>query len=140
MDLLTHLTTALPDDDEVGKQIGPYKLLKKIGEGGGGNVYLAEQSRPVRRQVALKIIKAGMDTKSVITPFRSRAAGAGHDGTSSHRACSQCRRDGYRAAVFRHGTGARGKNYHVLRYARLEYPSAAFPSLSRSAAQFSTRT
>ncbi|MBN2162101.1 MAG: serine/threonine protein kinase [Pontiellaceae bacterium] len=70
-DFFSNLTSSLPDDDEVGKQIGPYKLLQKIGEGGVGNVYLAEQSRPVRRQVALKIIKAGMDTKSVITRFEA---------------------------------------------------------------------
>ena len=69
--LFNGLTEALPDDDEVGKQIGNYKLLQKIGEGGVGNVYLAEQSKPVRRQVALKIIKAGMDTKSVITRFEA---------------------------------------------------------------------
>ena len=62
---------SFPDDDEVGKQIGNYKLLQKIGEGGVGNVYLAEQSKPVRRQVALKIIKAGMDTKSVIARFEA---------------------------------------------------------------------
>jgi len=63
--------TLLPDDDEVGKQIGNYKLLQKIGEGGVGNVYLAEQSKPVRRQVAMKIIKAGMDTRSVIARFEA---------------------------------------------------------------------
>ena len=65
------LKTILPDDDEVGKQIGNYKLLQKIGEGGVGNVYLAEQTKPVRRQVAFKIIKAGMDTKSVIARFEA---------------------------------------------------------------------
>ncbi|MBN2162888.1 MAG: serine/threonine protein kinase [Pontiellaceae bacterium] len=70
-EFLKNLTEALPDDDEVGKQIGNYKLLHKIGEGGVGNVYLAEQSKPVRRQVALKIIKAGMDTKSVIARFEA---------------------------------------------------------------------
>ena len=66
-----NMEKVLPDDDEVGKQIGNYKLLQKIGEGGGGNVYLAEQSKPVRRQVALKIIKLGMDTKSVIARFEA---------------------------------------------------------------------
>jgi serine/threonine protein kinase len=64
-----NLRSVLPDDDEVGKQFGPYKLLQRIGKGGAGSVYLAEQSRPVRRQVALKIIKRGMDTKSVIARF-----------------------------------------------------------------------
>ncbi|MBN2162216.1 MAG: serine/threonine protein kinase [Pontiellaceae bacterium] len=61
----------LPDDDAVGKQIGPYKLLQKIGEGGIGNVYLAEETAPIRRQVAFKIIKLGMDTQSVIARFEA---------------------------------------------------------------------
>ncbi|MBN2164192.1 MAG: serine/threonine protein kinase [Pontiellaceae bacterium] len=65
------MRSALPDDGEVGRQIGPYKLLQKIGEGGAGDVYLAEQIKPVRRQVALKIIKAGMDTQSVIARFEA---------------------------------------------------------------------
>ena len=65
------MKSALPDDDEVGTQLGNYKLLQKIGEGGAGNVYLAEQIKPVRRQVALKLIKAGMDTKSVIARFEA---------------------------------------------------------------------
>jgi hypothetical protein len=47
-----------------GTQIGPYKLLEQIGEGGFGIVFLAEQVRPVMRKVALKIIKPGMDTRT----------------------------------------------------------------------------
>ena len=70
-DFFEGATSVLPDDDEVGKQIGPYKLLQKIGEGGAGDVYLAEQLKPVRRQVALKLIKAGMDTKNVIARFEA---------------------------------------------------------------------
>jgi serine/threonine protein kinase len=58
-------------DEEVEKQIGPYKLLQKIGEGGCGAVYMAEQEKPVRRRVALKIIKLGMDTKNVIARFNA---------------------------------------------------------------------
>jgi serine/threonine protein kinase/WD40 repeat protein len=54
-----------------GDQIGPYKILKRLGEGGWGMVYLAEQTVPVRRRVALKVIKLGMDTKSVIARFES---------------------------------------------------------------------
>ncbi len=50
---------------------GPYKVLEKIGEGGYGEVYLAEQREPVTRRVALKIIKPGMDTKQVIARFES---------------------------------------------------------------------
>jgi hypothetical protein len=58
-------------DDFIGKDIGPYKLLQKIGEGGCGVVYMAEQEKPVRRRVALKIIKLGMDTKSVVARFEA---------------------------------------------------------------------
>src|SRR5450432_2777105 len=54
---------------ESGDRIGNYKLLEQIGEGGCGVVYMAEQEQPVRRRVALKIIKLGMDTESVIARF-----------------------------------------------------------------------
>jgi serine/threonine protein kinase len=55
----------------LGTRIGNYKLLQKIGEGGCGVVYMAEQERPIRRRVAFKIIKLGMDTKSVIARFEA---------------------------------------------------------------------
>jgi serine/threonine protein kinase len=58
-------------DEQLGCRVGRYKLLQKIGEGGCGVVYLAEQEKPVRRQVALKIIKLGMDTKGVIARFEA---------------------------------------------------------------------
>jgi serine/threonine protein kinase/tetratricopeptide (TPR) repeat protein len=54
-----------------GTVIGPYKLLQQIGEGGMGAVYMAEQTEPVRRQVALKIIKPGMDSAQVIARFEA---------------------------------------------------------------------
>src|SRR5205814_10020332 len=54
-----------------GDRIGRYKLLQQIGEGGCGIVYMARQEEPVRRQVALKIIKLGMDTRSVIGRFEA---------------------------------------------------------------------
>src|SRR5512145_947274 len=49
-----------------GTQIGPYKLLQQIGEGGFGVVFMAEHTEPVRRKVSLKVIKPGMDTRQVI--------------------------------------------------------------------------
>jgi WD40 repeat protein/serine/threonine protein kinase len=58
-----------PQAEGPGTVIGPYKLLEQIGEGGMGIVYMAEQIKPVRRKVALKIIKPGMDTKQVIARF-----------------------------------------------------------------------
>jgi WD40 repeat protein/serine/threonine protein kinase len=54
-----------------GDRIGRYKLLEKIGEGGMGVVYMAQQEEPVRRRVALKIIKLGMDTKQVVARFEA---------------------------------------------------------------------
>src|SRR5512145_2235521 len=55
----------------LGTRVGPYKLLQVIGEGGFGIVYMAEQEQPIRRRVALKIIKLGMDTKEVIARFEA---------------------------------------------------------------------
>ncbi len=55
----------------VGKVLGPYKLMELIGEGGFGVVYVAEQSHPIRRRVAVKLIKAGMDTRQVIARFEA---------------------------------------------------------------------
>src|SRR3954447_17413844 len=49
-----------------GMVIGPYKVLQQIGEGGMGTVFMADQTRPVHRKVALKVIKAGMDSRHVI--------------------------------------------------------------------------
>ncbi len=65
----TLLTTPLTEGP--GMKIGRYKLLQLIGEGGFGVVYMAEQEEPIRRKVALKIIKLGMDTKQVIARFEA---------------------------------------------------------------------
>src|SRR5262245_8322588 len=55
-----------PIAERPGTVIGPYKLMEQIGEGGMGLVFVAEQQQPVRRRVALKVIKPGMDTRPVI--------------------------------------------------------------------------
>ena len=57
--------------EKPGDKIGHYKLLQKIGEGGCGVVYMAEQEEPVRRLVAFKVIKLGMDTKQVVARFEA---------------------------------------------------------------------
>jgi len=61
----------VPVAEQVGDTIGNYRLLRQIGEGGCGAVYLAEQLRPVQRRVALKVVKLGMDTREVITRFQN---------------------------------------------------------------------
>ena len=66
----TTLVVNVPSE-KPGDKIGRYKLLQQIGEGGCGVVYMAEQEEPVRRRVALKVIKLGMDTKSVIARFEA---------------------------------------------------------------------
>src|SRR5262249_49544760 len=57
--------------EKPGTVIGPYKLLQQIGEGGFGVVFMAEQTVPVRRKVAVKVIKPGMDTRQVIARFEA---------------------------------------------------------------------
>jgi serine/threonine protein kinase/Tfp pilus assembly protein PilF len=82
--------------------IGPYKLLQVIGEGGFGSVYMAEQERPVRRRVALKLIKLGMDTKQVVARFeaeRQALAMMDHPGI---------------ARVFDAGATSTGRPYFVM--------------------------
>ncbi|MDQ2839713.1 MAG: tetratricopeptide repeat protein [Acidobacteriota bacterium] len=87
-----------------GTAIGPYSLVELIGEGGMGEVWLAEQKRPVRRRVAIKLIKAGMDTREVITRFESeRQALALMD----HPAI---------AKVFDAGTTPQGRPYFAMEY------------------------
>ena len=60
-----------PAVEQAGTMIGPYKLIEEIGEGGMGSVFMALQKEPVRRKVALKVIKAGMDTKEVVSRFEA---------------------------------------------------------------------
>src|SRR5262245_57636198 len=57
--------------EKAGDTIGRYKLREKVGEGGWGAVYVAEQEEPVRRRVALKVIKPGMDSRQVIARFEA---------------------------------------------------------------------
>ncbi len=84
--------------------VGPYRLLEQIGEGGMGLVYLAEQETPIRRRVALKVIKVGMDTKEVIARFESeRQALALMDHPNI-------------AKVFDAGTTPGGRPYFVMEY------------------------
>jgi len=62
---------AHPPEDVIGGTIGRYKVLELLGEGGCGSVYVAEQTEPIRRRVALKVIKLGMDSKAVVARFEA---------------------------------------------------------------------
>ncbi|MEM8680368.1 MAG: serine/threonine-protein kinase, partial [Planctomycetota bacterium] len=67
----TGATSDWTEEDQSGSRIGPYKLLQQIGEGGMGVVYMAEQVEPVKRRVAIKIIKPGMGSKRVVARFEA---------------------------------------------------------------------
>ena len=107
------LTARSPSSEGPGAVIGRYKLLQLIGEGGFGSVWMAEQKEPVKRRVALKIIKLGMDTKQVIARFEAeRQALAMMDHSNIAR-------------VFDAGATETGRPYFVMEYVRgvgiLEY-------------------
>src|SRR5262245_18480571 len=71
VEIAADLKSPAPAAERPGAVIGLYKLLQQIGEGGMGAIFLAEQTEPVRRKVALKIIKPGMDTAQVIARFEA---------------------------------------------------------------------
>ena len=81
-----------PVAERPGTAIGPYKLLEQIGEGGFGVVFMAEQTQPVRRKVALKVLKPGMDTRQVVARFeaeRQALAIMDHPNIARHHAVRQ---------------------------------------------------
>ncbi len=95
-------TASVLPHERAGTQIGPYKLLQQIGEGGMGTVFLAEQTHPVHRKVALKVTKAGMDSRQVIARFEAeRQALAMMDHVNIAR-------------VFDGGTTESGRPYFVM--------------------------
>ena len=112
-------------DESLGTVIGPYKLLEPIGEGGMGVVYLAEQTQPVRRKVALKIIKPGMDTKQVIARFEAeRQALALMDHPNIAKVHDAGATES-RPPLLRHGAGPRHPDHRVLRPRAALHPRAA---------------
>jgi serine/threonine protein kinase len=89
-----------------GTIIGPYKLLEQIGEGGFGVVFLAEQTQPIRRKVALKILKPGMDTRQVVARFEAE------------RQALAIMDHPHIAKVFDGGTTPSGRPYFVMELVR----------------------
>ena len=80
-----------PIAERPGTIIGPYKLLEQIGEGGFGLVFMAEQQQPVRRKVALKVLKPGMDTRQVIARFEAERQALALMDHPEHRQGARCR-------------------------------------------------
>ena len=121
-----------------GEVIGPYTLLELIGEGGMGAVWMAEQSHPVRRKVALKIIKPGMDSRQVIARFeaeRQALAMMDHPNIAKVLDAGTTRE---RPALLRHGAGRGRADHRVLRRPQPDHPRAAGavpPGLPRGAAR-----
>ena len=97
---------AAPIGERPGDRIGPYKLLEQIGEGGFGVVFMAEQERPVRRRVALKVIKLGMDTRDVVARFEAE------------RQALALMDHPHIARVFDAGSTAAGRPYFVMELVR----------------------
>lgn len=89
---------------KVGERIGPYQLVRVLGEGGFGTVFLADQERPVRRRVALKVLKAGMDSAEIVSRFeaeRQALAMMNHPSV---------------AAVYDGGTTPDGRSFFVMEH------------------------
>jgi serine/threonine protein kinase len=108
-----------PSAGELGSRIGRYKLLSILGEGGMGIVYLAKQQRPIKRKVALKVIKPGMDSKRVIARFEAE-----------RQALALLEHPNI-AHVYDAGTTETGRPYFVMEY--VEGLSESIPaSLSRN--------
>src|SRR5436305_4514093 len=99
---ITLAPDALTVSEGAGAVIGRYKLLEQIGEGGFGVVFMAEQQRPVRRKVALKIIKLGMDTRQVVARFEAE------------RQALALMDHPHIAKVYDGGTTASGRPYFVM--------------------------
>ncbi len=96
--------TDAPDELNLGDRIGPYRLIRELGQGGFGTVFLAEQEEPVRRSVALKVIKLGMDTRAVIARFEAE------------RQALALMESANIARVYEAGATDRGRPYFAMEY------------------------
>ncbi len=104
-----------PIPEGPGTVIGPYKLLEQIGEGGFGVVFMAEQQQPVRRKVALKVLKPGMDTHQVVARFEAERQALALMDHPNIAKVFDGGADRLGAALLHHGVGSRRPDHGVLR-------------------------
>ena len=109
----------VPSPNNSARTSAPTSFVEEIGEGGMGTVFMATQKEPVRRKVALKVIKPGMDTKRGRHPLRGRAASLGDDGSSQHRQGARRWHHRIGAALLCDGAGQRHADHRLLRPHRL---------------------
>ncbi len=124
-DLLVH--DEVPVDSSLGSapdRIGSYRLLQKIGEGGMGEVWEAEQVEPIRRRVALKLIKWGMDTKEVVARFESERQALALMNHPNIAKVFEAGSTGRGPALLRHGVRQRRAAHGILRQPPPEHPGA----------------
>ena len=130
----------IPVCEGPGTVIGPYKLLEQIGEGGFGLVFMAEQQQPVRRKVAVKVIKPGMDTRQVIARFEAERHSLALMDHPQHCPGARSWRNRHRPALLRHGAGPRSTDHRILRQEQSAAPATPGTFPARSARPCSTPT
>ena len=107
-------TVDMPSAFVPGTMIGPYKLREVLGEGGMGTVYVAEQQQPVRRKVALKVIKPGMDSREVIARFQAERQALALMDHPNIATRPRRRHDGIRTPLLCHGARPRHARNRIL--------------------------
>jgi len=114
-DPVTTVDSGADQDDAIGARLGPYKLLQRLGEGGMGAVYLAEQEEPVRRRVAVKIVKANADSAHILGRFeQERQALALMDHPNIAKVFDAGKVDSHPGADALPGTSWQGRPYFVM--------------------------
>ena len=140
-------TRAVPDAAEEassgeapGALIGPYKLLEQIGEGGMGTVWMAQQTEPVKRVVAVKLIKAGMDSRQVIARFEAERQALALMDHAEHRPRAGGRHHAQPAGRTSSWTSSRGCRSPSIATSTISRPGNGWNCSYRSARRSSTPT
>ena len=130
-----------PADPLIGTTVGTYRIVEHIGSGGMGSVYRAERADEVfQKEVAIKVVRRGLDLDYMVRHFRLRAADHGQPGASQYRAAARRRRDARRRAVLRDGVHPRQDARRLLRGAAPGHRASGWSCSARSAPRWISRT